>query len=75
MDITITINNQDLIDVLTEVATANNMTEQQYANGIVNSWLRNHLRNTYIGYTRLANLSTLKTKIGDYKQIKTIKGV
>jgi len=72
MDITITITDEEFIAVLEDVSKSNNMTIEQYATGIVESWIKRHLRNLYIGHARNAPLSELKSKIGDYPSIKKI---
>ena len=73
MDVKVVITDQDLIDCITNIAKSVGKSVDEYATGIIDSWIRAHLRNTYIGYTRNANLSELKTKIGNYSQVKVIK--
>ena len=70
MDIVITITDEELTTVLKDIAKSNNMTIEQYAAGIVESWIKGHLRNLYIGHVRNASLSELKSEIGDYSYIK-----
>lgn len=70
MDIIVTITDEEFIAVLKDVAKSNNMTIEQYTTGIVESWIKGHLRNLYIGHVRNASFSELKSKIGDYSYIK-----
>ena len=73
MNITITINDEDILGILSDIAKRNNMTIEQYASGIVESWARSHLRNYYIKLTKNIPLSELKNKLGNYSSLKNMR--
>jgi len=72
MDITISIDGTNVTNILQQIASDNNMTVEEYAHGIIIGWLRNHMRDQYIAYSRRAGLQDLVNKIGGYNTVKAL---
>lgn len=51
-------------DTLKMYATANNVTEQEYAMGIISSWVNSQIDGFYIDKIKKMDKDELKTKLG-----------
>lgn len=70
MIIEIDIPNEDELAELTDCATTNNLTIEQYAGNIVSGWLKNRILETYTGHVKKMDSNNLKIIFGDHIKLK-----
>lgn len=69
MDITITLNNEDEVSMITSTAAENELTVPEYITNIARGWIQERVRAIYIGHVSGLSLPELKALLGPYQDL------